>query len=80
MSRRRLGSEHAARPRPLSSRAAGVVALLFDYGQVEGAHHKAWVIDQALREATGSPGAYLASVRVWEQTNPGCEWDVGVAP
>jgi hypothetical protein len=80
MSRNRMGSEHAARPRPLSQRAAGIVALLFDYGQVEGSHHLAWVIDQTLREATGSPGAYRAAVRVWEQNHPGCTWNVGVAP
>ena len=34
-------------------RVAGALAVFFKYGQIDGSHHKAWAIDQAMRELTG---------------------------
>lgn len=64
----------------LSHRLVGVVSVLFDHGQNDAAHHLRWVIDQALREATGTPDGYRAAVRCWEQDHPGCTWETGIAP
>lgn len=58
---------------------AGALAVAFDYGQIDGAHHKAWVIDQMVRKLLGSDEAY----QEWVATYCGddeYEWDTGVAP
>lgn len=34
-------------------RVASALAVFFKYGQIDGSHHKAWAIDQAMRELTG---------------------------
>lgn len=34
-------------------RIAQALAVFFKYGQIDGSHHKAWAIDQAMRELTG---------------------------
>lgn len=36
-------------------RVAKALAIAGQYGQIEGAHHKAWVIDQMVRALTGCP-------------------------
>ena len=51
--------------------------IAFDYGQVDGAHHKAWVIDQMVQALTGD--RYDRWVE--EYTDDGeYEWDTGIAP
>ena len=52
-------------------------ALALRYGQIDGGHHKAWVIDQMLRTLAG--GDYGPLVRLYEQDGE-YEWDQGVAP
>lgn len=39
----------------LETRIAHTVELILDYGSIDGAHHKQWVLDQALRILTGCP-------------------------
>jgi hypothetical protein len=53
-----------------------VLYLLCAFGQTDGAHHKAWVIDQIARELLGDDyGKWIAS-----QKADGLTWDKGVAP
>lgn len=50
------------------------------YGQIDGDHHKMWVIDQMVRALLGED--YYEWVRTYE-TPDGIdywEWDVGIAP
>lgn len=55
--------------------------FLGDYGQVEGAHHKAWVIDQAVRILTGDDyQAWVTEYCAGEDGPETYEWDEGVAP
>ena len=51
------------------------------YGQIDGAHHKAWVIDQMCRYILGSD--YEEFVTSYEKGEDGpqtYEWDTGIAP
>jgi hypothetical protein len=49
------------------------------YGQTDGAHHKAWVIDQMVRALTGDGyEAWLAEYRI-HPSGDAC-WDEGIAP
>ena len=52
-----------------------------DYGSIDGAHHKAWVIDQMVRALTGH--GYADFVRKRKDGLDGPEtynWDEGIAP
>ena len=51
------------------------------YGQIDGGHHKTWVIDQMVRALTGQDYDYW--VKDFEHGEDGPEtyfWDTGIAP
>jgi hypothetical protein len=53
------------------------------YGQIDGADHKAWVIDQVVHILTGDYDTYHAWVRDYCYGEDGSDtytWDVGIAP
>lgn len=58
-------------------RIKAILDVLLKHGQVEGAHHKAWVIDQVLRRL--ADGAYADVVAMYERSHE-TEWQTGVAP
>ena len=62
----------------MSAREAigSALAIAEQYGQTDGEHHKAWVIDQMVRELVGVD--YEAWRAAYEAD--GAEWDEGVAP
>ena len=48
--------------------------IAFQYGQIEGGHHRLWVIDQMLRELLKDE--YEQRIRYYEyQDQMGDEWD-----
>jgi hypothetical protein len=51
--------------------------VAFRYAQIDGAHHKAWVIDQMVRELAGD--SYDAWVKEYE-LNGQYLWDIGIPP
>ena len=53
------------------------VALVLKYGSIDGAHHKAWVLDQVLRTLL-TERDYQEVIRTREDA--GGEWDIGIAP
>ncbi len=51
------------------------------YGQIDGGHHKMWVIDQMVRALTGnSYEAWVAEACDGEDGPDTYEWDEGIAP
>lgn len=60
-------------------RAHRALALAIELGQVDGAHHKMWVIDQMVRELTGEKG-YEQFLEIFRNDNGGYDWDGGIAP
>lgn len=57
--------------------------LIKDYGGIDGAHHKQWLLDQILREASVDETSYQAWVQEWNAGEDGpntYEWDTGIAP
>ena len=55
--------------------------ILLDYGGIDGAHHKQWTIDQAVRALTGDD--YEETIRQWSAGEDGPHtywWDPGIAP
>lgn len=49
--------------------------LISDYGEIDGAHHKQWVLDQVVRALCEDSDAYSA----WVVARGGT-WDKGIAP
>jgi len=67
-----------------ADRIAQALEVAFRYGQIDGDHHKAWVIDQMVRALTSDvyedwitayQGDYDAEEELYEY-----EWDEGIAP
>jgi 3-methyladenine DNA glycosylase AlkC len=57
--------------------AEKALKILLDCGQIDGAHHKAWVIDQAVRALAGP---YYDELIASYKDNGEYEWDEGIAP
>ena len=61
-------------------KVALALETLVRYGQIDGEHRKAWVIDQAVRLLTGCKGWVLTPEYLAIVNMPGRGWDEGVAP
>lgn len=65
-----------ARAEAAEAQIGQVIYLLCNYGQTDGAHHKAWVIDQVARELLGDGyDKWVANMAA-----DGLTWDTGIAP
>lgn len=73
--------EDAPESDSLADRATTALRYAFSYGQIDGDHHKAWVIDQIVRALTGPD--YDAAITSWSDGEDGPEtyyWGEGIAP
>lgn len=65
----------------MTSREAEALSLLTRCGQVDGAHHKAWVIDQVTRILAGEYYDLVVSEAKAGEDGPDTyDWDEGVPP
>jgi hypothetical protein len=59
------------------------LSLAFRYSQIDGTHHKDWVIDQMVKVLTGKKG-YDTFLETYEEKDengiPQYEWNEGIAP
>ena len=61
--------------------AQKALEVLIQYGQIDGAHHKNWVIDQAVRALAGPYYEELITAYKNGEDGPDTyEWDEGIAP
>lgn len=61
--------------------AQEALRVLLQYGQIDGAHHKAWVIDQAVRHLAESYyDELIAAYKDGEDGPDTYGWDEGIAP
>ena len=60
---------------------ADALEIAYKYGQIDGAHHKLWVIDQMVRSLTGKNyPKWVKQACAGEEGPDTYEWDVGIAP
>jgi hypothetical protein len=62
---------------------ARIAEALFvaQYAQIDGEHHKMWVIDQMLRKLLGDRyDNFIATCKRGDDGPDTYEWDVGIAP
>lgn len=68
----------------LYDRAACALAVASTYGQIDGEHHKQWVINEMVRQLLGnSPQAYAEWVREHKAGEYGPDtygWEEGIPP
>ena len=64
----------------LEWRIDAALAIAYEYAEIDGAHHKAWIVDQIVRVLLGAPEEYEAFVANYNSTPDLPEWDEGVAP
>lgn len=65
----------------MKNRIDRALDLLIRYGQTDGEHHKAWVIDQAVRILTGRSYARVIRECCAGEDGPATySWDEGIAP
>lgn len=69
-----------------SDAIANALTIAWDYAQIDGEHHKMWVIDQMVRALCGTEEKYKEWVNAYQEPFAfedfeGCyEWDIGIAP
>ena len=63
------------------NRIEEAVELAVQYGGTDGAHHKAWVIDQMVRILTGDEYETIVKIAKSGEDGPDTySWDVGIPP
>jgi hypothetical protein len=73
-------SDHGAEP-ILCSKGQLALALIEEFGGIDGYHHSAWVIDQVVRRLTGSGYEHWVSAMNDGEDGPNTyAWEVGIAP
>lgn len=57
------------------------LSILLQYGNIDGSHHKMWVIDQVVRILAGDQYDNLIAFICDGEDGPDTyEWDIGIAP
>lgn len=65
----------------LSEKITKAIEIAVRYGGTDGAHHKAWVIDQMVRDLSGENYKQLVEAAKAGEDGPETyEWDEGIAP
>jgi hypothetical protein len=68
-------------PESIEDRVQLAVDLIARYGQIDGAHHKTWVLDQVVRVLTGDRyEQVIADYCAGEYGPETYGWDEGIAP
>lgn len=58
-----------------------IISLIEQYGGIDGAHHKQWVIDQVIRIiTTDNYDIWVKDMCDGEDGPDTYEWDTGIAP
>ena len=66
----------------MKERIDKALKIAWQYGQIDGSHHKMWVIDQIVHTLCGSEEAYSKWIEAYETPygDKYWKWDKGIAP
>ena len=64
----------------LQSQKRKALEIIFDYSQIDGSHHKAWVIDQVARVLLGDKYEEAIEEYMYYDKDECYDWDEGIAP
>lgn len=62
-------------------RIVDALDIIYNYGSIDGAHHKQWVLDQVVHALTGDEYELWVATMCSGEDGPNTyEWDCGIAP
>jgi hypothetical protein len=61
-------------------RISEALDLIMQYGGIDGAHHKTWVLDQVVRVLADDYDQWVADAKAGDDGPDTYEWDEGIAP
>lgn len=67
----------------MKERIKKALDIAWSYGQIDGSHHKTWVIDQMVRALCGTEKEYIKWVESYEAPLDDDDyyvWEQGIAP
>ena len=65
----------------MDERIEKALAVIGQYGGIDGDHHKTWVLDQVVRALTGDHyNAWVADIKAGEDGPDTYSYDTGIAP
>lgn len=65
----------------LARRVTAAIELIVDYGGIDGAHHKDWVLDQTVRILAGDEYDRIVAEACDGEDGPETyDWETGIAP
>ena len=67
----------------MEERIKEALSIAWKYGQIDGSHHKMWVIDQIVKVLCGSKSEYKKWVETYETLladDNYYKWNTGIAP
>ena len=67
----------------MKERIEKALNIAWSYGQIDGNHHKTWVIDQMVRALCGTEKEYKKWIEAYEvplDDDDYYEWETGIAP
>lgn len=62
----------------MAERVDKATEIIFQYGMIDGDHHKQWVLDQVLRALLDKK--YDLTIQKYNEDEDYEEWDVGIPP
>lgn len=78
---KQAASVEAGLRREFHDKIEAAIEIAVSYGQIDGAHHKTWVIDQMVRALAGNGyDKLVAEAKHGEHGPDTYEWDVGIPP
>jgi DNA mismatch repair ATPase MutS len=76
-----LIESHAKHLQELEAAAGAAIDLCVQYGGIDGAHHKDWVMDQMVRKLAGERYEQIVKDACVGEDGPNTyTWDCGIAP
>ena len=67
----------------MRERIEKALSIAWSYGQIDGAHHKMWVIDQMVRALCANEDMYKKWIEAYEEPISNEDyyvWNTGIAP
>ena len=75
-----MSDKHMARELTPQARIRKAMDLIEQYGCIDGAHYKQWVLDQIARYLVADYEKWAAAMRAGGDGPDTYEWDEGIAP
>lgn len=63
-----------------SNRVGKALDLIYEWGGIDGAHHKQWLLDQLVIVLSNDYDEWVKEFEIGDEGPQTFEWDTGIAP